>query len=125
MNDDSLYAFYGSLRCGLENYQAYGNGALRHLHTCRIAGFRMYSMGSYPYAIRSFNEEQICVELFRITDQAVERAIHEMELEAEYYYDEVEIDGRKFGIYLFRQERPGDLHITDGDWKDFVLSRGV
>ena len=94
---------------------------MEYLSTTWIDGFVLYSLGDYPYAVPSSRKsDRICVELFRITDRSIEQSIHEMELDSEYYYDEVAIDGRKFGIYLFPHARPGDRLVASGDWMEFL-----
>lgn len=123
MNKDGLYAFYGTLRIGMENHALFQRG-MKFLDKVVLNGFRLLSLGEYPYAIKSPNTEHIVIaELFRLEDSTA-RSIHEMELEAGYYYDELQIDRNKYGIYLFSEANPFDEEITSGDWTSFVTRRG-
>ncbi len=79
----------------------------------------MYALKWYPYAVRSEQQgDRILAEVFRVTNQATERAIHNLELGVGYLYDEVEIRGRNTGIYLF--EKAGEEpFVNGGDWVKF------
>lgn len=123
MNKDGLYAFYGTLRIGMENYVLFERG-MKFLEKVVLNGFRLISLGEYPYAIKSPNPDHvITAELFQLEDSTA-RLIHEMELEAGYYYDELRIGRNKYGIYLFSEANPFDEEITSGDWVSFVARRG-
>ena|SRR6187200_1802994 len=110
------YAFYGTLRQGMENHLAFAK-ALTFLRTVTVKGYRMYSLGEYPYVIyTSDSDDQIVVDLFQITSIEAEELIYEMEIDADYIRSSVVIDGNKFGIYLFAGKRDGDEHVSGGDW---------
>jgi gamma-glutamylcyclotransferase (GGCT)/AIG2-like uncharacterized protein YtfP len=116
------YAFYGTLRQGMENHLAFAK-ALTFLRTMTIEGYRMYSLGEYPYVIQTGDSnDQIIVDLFQITTIEAEELIYEMEIDADYIRSSVVIDGNKFGIYLFARKRDGDAHVSGGDW--VVHARG-
>ena len=116
------YAFYGTLRQGMENHQAFAN-ALSYLKTVTVKGYRMYSLGEYPYAIyTNLASDQIVVDLFHVTGFEAEEMIYKMEIDADYILSSVVIDGNKFGIYLFVGNRDGDEHLPGGDW--VVHARG-
>lgn len=121
MNRDGRYAFYGTLRPGMELYQVYRPG-MTHLGQALLKGYRLYSLGEYPYAVPS-SGGSIVVDLYRLEPDCA-RDIHEMEIDAGYYYDEIIIDGLAFGIYLF--DRPGaqDPEIRSGDWTRHVAEIG-
>ena len=123
MNKDGLYAFYGTLRIGMENHALFERG-MKFLDKVVIKGFRLISLGEYPYAIKSPDPGHIVIaELFRLEDTTA-RSIHEMELQAGYYYDELQIGQNNYGIYLFSEANPFDEEITSGDWASFVVQRG-
>jgi gamma-glutamylcyclotransferase (GGCT)/AIG2-like uncharacterized protein YtfP len=118
MNPDRLYAFYGSLRKGMLNHRRYASG-LDFLYQESITGYRLYAMDDYPYAVKTGNKTDIAVvEVFRIVDPEIERAIHDLELSVGYYYDEVAIRGKRTGIYLFKSVGPEPL-VENGDWVKF------
>jgi gamma-glutamylcyclotransferase (GGCT)/AIG2-like uncharacterized protein YtfP len=121
MNKHGRYAFYGTLRPGMELYEAYRPG-MTHLGQTILEGYRLYSLGEYPYAVPS-SAGRIVVDLYKLEPEWA-REIHEMEIEAGYYYDEIIIDGLAFGIYLF--DRPGaqDLEIRSGDWARHIAEIG-
>ena len=121
MNLQSTYAFYGSLRRGMVNHKRYGAG-LRFLFQEEIQGYQLFEMKHYPYAVKTGSKADfITVEVFKVTDQSTERAIHELELGVGYYYDEVIIQGKEIGIYLFRERGPEPL-VKGGDWVRFFGS---
>ncbi len=118
MEETELFAFYGSLRRGMDNYNSFKR-SLEYISTKRIKGFDLYSLGSYPYAVRSNDHSaSIVIELFCIHDVTARVAIHELEAGAGYVFECIEVDGMKVGIYLF--ERPGDdPKVKSGDWVTF------
>jgi gamma-glutamylcyclotransferase (GGCT)/AIG2-like uncharacterized protein YtfP len=80
----------------------------------------MYSLGEYPYAVRTHKDDDIIVaELFRIDNPATERIIYEMELEVGYILSTAEVASNKFGIYLFETVRVSDNPVIGGDWDTF------
>jgi gamma-glutamylcyclotransferase (GGCT)/AIG2-like uncharacterized protein YtfP len=123
MNKDSQYAFYGTLRSGMENNIYYGAHALESLGIVELKGYLLFSLGEYPYAIKTPDlSKTIKAELFRINDKTIERDIHDMEISVEYYYDEVLYKSSLFGIYLFKHSGNGDILIEYGDWVKFKSS---
>lgn len=121
MNSHGRYAFYGTLRPGMELHQVYQPG-MTHLEQALLEGYRLYSLGDYPYAVPSASG-RIAVDLYRLEPDCAQE-IHEMEIEAGYYYDEIIIDGLAFGIYLFDRARSGDPEIRSGDWARHVAEIG-
>lgn len=110
------YAFYGTLRLGMENHRAFAK-TLDYLTTVTLRGYRMYSLLEYPYAIYTGDEHDLIVaELFKVTALATEEMIHEMEVDAGYILSSVIIDGSKFGLYIFQANDPTHEPIPDGDW---------
>jgi len=124
MNKNSQYAFYGSLRRGMENYRLFESD-LNFLRTVELGGFKMFSLGPYPYIIRTGNsEDKIVGDLFIVTNRETEQTIHKMELDAGYIFSEVEIAGNKFGIYLLEATNADHPEVGGGDWSTFrKLSR--
>jgi gamma-glutamylcyclotransferase (GGCT)/AIG2-like uncharacterized protein YtfP len=122
MNKDGLYVFYGTLRMGMENHTFYTDG-MNYIDTVTLFGYRLISLGEYPYAVATGDpSNKIKVELFRLDEQQA-KAIYEMELEAGYYYEEIQIGQKKYGIFLFPQVNPNDEEIDSGDWAAYVRER--
>jgi gamma-glutamylcyclotransferase (GGCT)/AIG2-like uncharacterized protein YtfP len=119
MNRDSQYAFYGSLMMGMENNIPYEKH-LKFLEKVRLSGFKMFSLGQYPYVVRTNDSnDQIVAELYKVIDRKTEHSIHEMELDEGYIFSEVEIAENKFGIYLFDTPVVESAEIIDGDWRSY------
>lgn len=121
MNKHGLYAFYGTLRQGMEYYSIYRRG-MTCLQSVLLKGYRLYSLGDYPYAVPS-PTGSIIADLYRVDDK-IARIIHNMEIEAGYYYDEIIIEPQAFGIYLFEKADPGDSEVRSGDWAQYVAEIG-
>src|SRR4051812_19581953 len=117
MNKDSLYAFYGSLRKGMDNYERYRD-AMVYLYSIRLKDFKLYSRGLYPCVAKSTPENSVLVEVFRITDPQLEKEIHQMELEEGYVYEEVLINDQLVGIYVF-ENIENFKEVKSGDWVTF------
>lgn len=118
MNPEALYAFYGSLRKGMINHQRFSNG-LDFLFQETLAGYRLHAMKHYPYAVKTGESNDVTVvEVYRVSDPATEKAIHELELGVGYYYDVANIRGKRTGIYLFEKSGPEPL-VEGGDWVKF------
>jgi gamma-glutamylcyclotransferase (GGCT)/AIG2-like uncharacterized protein YtfP len=116
MNDDRLYAFYGSLRLGMGNYNRFKDG-LEFLRKVELRGFKLFSLTDYPYAIATENREDcMVVELFKITNAKTEELIHQVEMDAGYIFTNIEIAKQKFGIYLFTEAKANDVWVESGDW---------
>ena len=117
------YAFYGTLRMGMENHQVFAK-TLVYLKTTMLKGYRMYSLSEYPYVIRTGAESDfIIVDLFQITSDKTEEMIYEMEVDAGYVLSAVTIDGIKFGIYLFETTMSDDEYLEGGDWVSYTKSQ--
>ena len=120
MNAQSLYAFYGTLRKGM-----YHNALLagsEYLQTVALQGYKLYSLIEYPYAVKTeCADDKIIAELFYVPDQNIQHQIHHLELEAGYFYDEIKVEEKSFGIYLFQEPLHGNQVIAEGDWAIYTL----
>jgi len=92
------------------------------LQSVLLKGYRLFSLGDYPYAVPS-PTGSIVADLYRV-DGEIARTIHNMEIEAGYYYDEIIIESQAFGIYLFAKADPGDSEVRSGDWVRYVAEIG-
>jgi gamma-glutamylcyclotransferase (GGCT)/AIG2-like uncharacterized protein YtfP len=111
----SLYAFYGSLRRGMRLYQQFNND-LQYLYNAWLPGYDLYSLGNYPYALRSADStHKMMVEVMRILDSETEKSICKIENDAGYYAEKIQIGNHSVTIFLF--ETPANnLRIVSGDW---------
>jgi gamma-glutamylcyclotransferase (GGCT)/AIG2-like uncharacterized protein YtfP len=118
MENISVFAFYGSLRRGMENHDLHGDH-LKYLFSARLRGYRLYSRGEFPVAIKSAsNADSIVVELFSIVDRSTREMIHKLEMDEGYYLEKINVDGIDAAIYLY--ESPGKYkHVEGGDWVTF------
>ena len=121
MNAQATYAFYGSLRRGMSNYQDF-ESSLEFLFQEIISGYQLYALEKYPYAIKTDSaSDLIVVEVFKIINPEVEKSIHALELRVGYYYDEIKIRDGNVGIYLFKKAGTETL-VKSGDWVQFFGS---
>jgi len=118
MNNVSQYAFYGSLRKGMYNFEIYKDH-LQYVSTQTLQGFRLYALEYYPIAVRTEESQDIItVELFKITDSTTEINIHNLEIEAGYYFERIKVNGYETGIYLFEENLNYPL-VKSGDWVEY------
>jgi gamma-glutamylcyclotransferase (GGCT)/AIG2-like uncharacterized protein YtfP len=121
MNRNSLYAFYGSLRRGMNNYELHRDG-MKYLYSVRLKGFKLYSRGQYPCVAKSNDESAVEAEVFHIIDAKIEKQIHDLEMSEGYFYDEVTIDNMQVGIYLYASVE-NFVEVKEGDWVTFFRQR--
>ena len=118
MNSDSTYAFYGSLRKGMINYEIYKHG-LEYQYSINLEGFKLYALKNYPFAVKTNQpNDSIFVEIFKIFNPEVEERINQLELSVGYHYDEVIVNANAVGIYLFHQPE-NYTEVVGGDWVKF------
>jgi len=123
MNKDALYAFYGSLRSGMSNYERYKE-ALEYQFSARLKGFKLYSRGQYPCVIKSNSDDSVVVEVFRVINHDFEIQIHHLEMSEGYVYEETYIDEKKVGIYVYENVE-NFQEVIEGDWVTFFRNRVV
>jgi len=117
-----FYAFYGTLRRGMENHQAFAT-SLHYLDSSILKGYRMYSLVDYPYVVFTGNAyDSISIELFQITSAHTEQMIYQMEMEAGYILSTVVVNGNKFGLYIFPGVDPAHASVPQGDWVKYTHS---
>lgn len=118
MLNTNVYAFYGSLRRGLANYEKF-KPHLKYLYSVWIKGFQLYSLGDFPFAFRTHNPpDLILVEVFEVTDSNVKQQIDELEFNYGYHIEQVVIDEQSVNIYLFKNRANYPL-VVGGDWVKF------
>lgn len=114
----SLYAFYGSLRRGMRLHAQFKQ-ALQYEYSVWLPGFDMFSLGNYPYIIKTENaSHKILVEVTKVLDEETKKCIHDIEIEAGYIYEKINVGEDEMIIYLFK-EPANNLRIESGDWVTF------
>jgi gamma-glutamylcyclotransferase (GGCT)/AIG2-like uncharacterized protein YtfP len=117
----TLYAFYGSLRRGLDNHVRFQDH-LQYQFSCWIKGYQLYSMGDFPFAIKTENKgDKILVEVFKITDTETQKEIDQLELDYGYYIEIAQIQKMPVKIYLMKNNANYPL-VAGGDWVTFFRS---
>lgn len=118
MENTTVFAFYGSLRRGMENHTLHREH-LEYLYSARIRGYRLYSKGDFPIAVKSSSKsDSIVVEIFRIADRSTREMIHKLEMDEGYFLETIKIDDIDVSIYLVASAENYPL-VTDGDWVTF------
>ncbi len=114
----TLYAFYGSLRRGMRLHKQFKND-LHYSYSAWLKGYALYSLGNYPFAIKSPNPaHKILVEVTWISDAETERSIRDIEMEAGYYTEKIQVGDDQATLFLF-EEAANNLRIDSGDWVVF------
>ncbi|MBL7874212.1 MAG: gamma-glutamylcyclotransferase [Cyclobacteriaceae bacterium] len=118
MNLALQYAFYGSLRKGLTLYEQY-KSCLDYRFSVWLPGFKLYSLGSYPCAVKSDElSDRILIEVMNVADPKIRKEIFELEIEAGYSYHEVIVQDIPTGIFLYQNAANYPL-VHGGDWVKF------
>lgn len=108
----------------MENFNVY-KAHMKFLGMHELHGFKMFLVDDYPYIVRSKSfSDKVVAELFRITDSTTEQTIHQLEIDAGYIFNEIDIAEQKFGIYLFDKPDPAHRPISSGDWALFKKEGG-
>jgi gamma-glutamylcyclotransferase (GGCT)/AIG2-like uncharacterized protein YtfP len=114
----SLYAFYGSLRRGMRLHKQFKN-SLHYSHSAWLRGYDLHSLGNYPIAVKSSDKShKILVEVMRISDAETEKSIRDIEMEAGYYAEKIQVGDDLVTIFLF-DGAANNLRIDSGDWVIF------
>jgi gamma-glutamylcyclotransferase (GGCT)/AIG2-like uncharacterized protein YtfP len=119
MEESNLYAFYGSLRRGMRLYNQFA-GSLHYQYSAWLNGYELYSLGNYPYAVKSDNpKSKILVEVFSISDEEAEKEIQEIEKGAGYFSDRVMFGKKSLNIFLYQEPVTNNMRVESGDWVSF------
>jgi gamma-glutamylcyclotransferase (GGCT)/AIG2-like uncharacterized protein YtfP len=121
MENISVFAFYGSLRRGMENHSLHASH-LKYLFSARLSGYKLYSRGEFPIAVKSSASDSIVVEVFRIDDPGTREMIHKLEMDEEYYLEKLSIDGTEAAIYLCDDQK-NYPEVDGGDWVSFFREK--
>jgi gamma-glutamylcyclotransferase (GGCT)/AIG2-like uncharacterized protein YtfP len=122
MNEDSMYAFYGSLRRGMKLYETYKT-ALDYQYSFWLSGYDLFALTDYPYAVKSNSPtSKILIEVMKINDSEVEKEIFKIEMDAGYFYEDIKIKNAPVGIFLFKSGA-NYQRVDHGDWVKFFGDR--
>ena len=105
-------AVYGSLREGMYNRR--GFNTLKTTGNHRISGYKMRSLGGYPYIYPS-ERGSVVVELCEVENDDY-NSIRMMELGAGYEEVTETIGGVDYIIYVYNRDDDRHDLIVDGDW---------
>lgn len=120
-DDAPVYAFYGSLRQGMGNSPMLKD--TEFVKEGRVKGFKLLSLGAYPYIVKSDNEnDTVIVEVLKVPNKTVEENVHWMEIGAGYTREVVDVEGTK--AYIYTKPTAGNHPVVeDGDWVNYKKSR--
>ncbi|MEJ0029251.1 MAG: gamma-glutamylcyclotransferase [Bacteroidota bacterium] len=116
--ENTIFAFYGSLRRGMENHSLHSKH-LKYLFSARLRGYRLYSRGDFPVAVKSSSlADSIVVELFKIVDRSTREMIHKLEMDEGYFLENVVVNEMQANMYLVETPENYPL-VENGDWVTF------
>lgn len=116
MNSKKQYAFYGSLR---PNHYNFREGLKVIEDNITLEGYQLFSLGAFPAAVKTGDpNDKLIVTLTEIPATNVERSIDAMEIGAGYKYEEVEVKGENYGIYVYEKVHDfmKDRKVESGNW---------
>lgn len=113
------YAFYGTLRRDMEYFDVFRRN-IKYRKTVEVNGYRMYSLGDYPYVVKSPRHAIIC-DLCEIKNGEISDEIENMEIESGYIRERIRVADEYFFIFIFKDYIPGTPEIVPGDWVKFRM----
>jgi gamma-glutamylcyclotransferase (GGCT)/AIG2-like uncharacterized protein YtfP len=120
MIQEVLVAVYGSLRKGMGNHRVLERNDAQLLSTERVKGFKMFSLGAYPFICHGDGEITIEVYSVPITGMV---DLDRLEGYPSFYDREmIETSKGKAWVY-FIDDRDGRVPVPDGDWVAFYGKR--
>lgn len=122
MNENSVYAFYGSLRRGMKLYDAF-KPALDYQYSLWLPGYDLFALTDYPCAVKSNSpNSKILIEVMKINNNDVAKEIFNIEMAAGYCYTDIKIRNSSVGIFLF-ESGANYQRVDHGDWVKFFGDR--
>lgn len=122
MNENSMYAFYGSLRRGMKLYEMF-KPALEYQYSLWLPGYDLFALVDYPCAVKSNSPtSKILVEVMKINQGDIESEIFNIESDAGYFYADIKIKNSLIGIFLF-ESGANYQRVDHGDWVKFFGDR--
>ncbi len=96
--------------------------------TKTIYGYILQDTGyGYPQAVKTESpDDKLVVELYYIPENEYARSIHNMELGAGYYAEEITINDNPYTLYAYKKT-PGSPRpvVTSGDWTEYQKTWGT
>lgn len=119
-----MYAFYGSLRKGMDLHRKFESN-LQYKFNVWLPGYELFSLGPYPCAVHTRDvTNKILVEIMQVTNQAAAREIYDIEINAGYYFQDIQINNEPVGIYLYSQAT-NYSKVLHGDWVTFFREQRI
>lgn len=117
-----MYAFYGSLRRGMELYETF-KPALNYQFRFWLSSYELFALTDYPCAVKSNSPtNKILIEVMKINDEDVAKEIVKIEMDAGYFYTYIKIKNAPVGIFLF-ETGANYQRVDHGDWVKFFGDR--
>ena len=123
-----IFAFYGSLRPGMYNYERFQLDKLgKHLNTVTIPGYKMYSvMDWYPKIFAGSSQDTIVVDIVEINDRPTVNFIEAMERGAGYKSEKITIGDIEATLYVGEGKPAPNMEkslVPSGDWVKYDTER--
>lgn len=120
MIQEILVAVYGSLREDFGNHRVLERNDAQKLSTERIGGFKMYSMGGFPFIQTATDEDMITIEVYAVPITGLPD-LDRLEGYPSFYDRKlVQTSKGQAWIYFIDNERTsGYPPVVDGDWYMF------
>ena len=111
---------YGTLRQGFGNHKYYLAG--KQYKEDILTGFKMYSLGAFPFVAPTGNsEDKVTVEIYDIDEETMRRT-DVLEGYPSFYNRKLvhTASGQEGWVYF--QKTKGTEPIASGDWKQYRMS---
>lgn len=116
-----LLAVYGTLKEGFHNHRVLPKGS-RKKGTTRVAGWRMYSLGGFPYITHGAFADDVLVEVYEVPDLRATDALEGYHDGYAGFYDRMKVR-TEFGdawIYFFPDAANlSHPRVVSGEWEEF------
>lgn len=138
MENNDLFAVYGSLRSGMGNHRVIQQSTndTREADGIIANQFFMVNLGGFPGLIKPTRDIQttnIVVEVYKVTSEGQAQGLDSLEGYPSFYDREqvTLVDGRLVWVYFLHDERSWGGHVSyysdnekvvSGDWKEY---RGI
>lgn len=113
------FAFYGTLRKhqGNHRWSVAKDIGSKFDGTHVIPGYKMFSLGGYPFVISSTSsDDSIVVELYELSDPEIISSIHWMEIGAGYHVEEIVVNDKTYNLYVQEPRYRKYPEVPNGDW---------
>jgi gamma-glutamylcyclotransferase (GGCT)/AIG2-like uncharacterized protein YtfP len=107
---------YGSLREGEFNFDRFGSNSLTFVRNEKVKGYKMYSLGAYPFITYTGKDEDVIVCDVLETDKRIFEYINDMEVGAGYT-SRLEDNLPIFVMNVKEKDLERFKQVNSGDWK--------